>query len=147
MNESLANCRETMMIYFSCVDLSIASMKLVRFLAFIRQIFAYFYLQWWFWHGWKDGGKIKEVKDPPPGVCTLLNSFSIFAQKNFATARASHDDVRTLLMKTSMNVGKLFYFSVLRSNMSSNVPRWASLIKSCATKYNKTFLMLSFASS
>lgn len=74
-----------------------------------------------------DGKRYVEGGENSGSLSTLsafFNSFSRFAQMKFVTGRTNRDNVRARLVKASMNVEDFFHFSVLRLNLSSNVPSW-----------------------
>lgn len=67
--------------------------------------------------------------------------------KCVATIRTNRDDVRARIAKASINVENLVDLRIVRSNMSSNVPRRATSVKTISTEYSEAFFPPSFASS
>lgn len=58
-----------------------------------------------------------------------MDSFSIIVLMNFAAEGTDGHDVEAQLVKAFVNAKDFVHFSILRWNMSSNVSRWAILVR------------------
>lgn len=109
-------------------------MRIVRLLMFIRRIFANFLSMGDSNTDGEVGGEGRESSGSLPTRPTLFDFFSIFARMNFAKRLTNHYDVRVRLSKASMNVEEFVHFSMLCSDMSSNLPQWAILVTTVSKK-------------
>lgn len=146
-NECSANCPKMMMTLYSCDD----SFDRLRADCSFSCVYPLHICVFTFTDDsdtdGEVGGNQRECSGSLPTLPTFLDSFSIFAQMNFATGCSNRDDVRARLVEAYMNVEDFVHYSMLRTNMSSNVPLSAISARTVSKASKETFLRPSFASS